>query len=78
MESFNQRKFHTSLVKSELVKDLFQQKMWSPNFDIVYQFASSQLSGEENNKSKWKMEYEDKIYKIYDWDKNLAAYFFPK
>ncbi|MDF2768767.1 MAG: hypothetical protein K0S91_1602, partial [Nitrososphaeraceae archaeon] len=24
------------------------------------------------------MEYEDTIYKIYDWDKNLAGYFFPK
>ena len=23
------------------------------------------------------MEYEDTIYKIYDWNKNLAAYFFP-
>ena len=23
------------------------------------------------------MEYEDTIYKIYDWDKNLAGYFFP-
>lgn len=24
------------------------------------------------------MEYEDTIYKVYDWDKNLAGYFFPK
>ena len=25
----------------------------------------------------WKLEYIDSIYKIYDWDKNLAGYFFP-
>jgi len=30
------------------------------------------------NKTRWKMEYEDTIYKVYDWDKNLAGYFFPK
>jgi hypothetical protein len=36
------------------------------------------LFGIENKKIKWKMEYEDTIYKIYDWDKNLAGYFFPK
>lgn len=24
------------------------------------------------------MEYEDTLYKVYDWDKNLAGYFFPK
>ena len=30
------------------------------------------------NKERWKMEYEDTIYKVYDWDKNLAGYFFPK
>jgi len=36
------------------------------------------LFGSENKKSKWKMEYEDTIYKIYDWDRNLAGYFFPK
>ena len=30
------------------------------------------------NKVRWKMEYEDTIYKVYDWDKNLAGYFFPK
>jgi hypothetical protein len=36
------------------------------------------MFGSENKKSKWKMEYEDTIYKIYDWDRNLAAYFFPK
>ena len=26
---------------------------------------------------KWKFEYEDTIYKIYDWKNNLAGYFFP-
>jgi hypothetical protein len=31
----------------------------------------------EDKKSKWKMEYEDTIYKIYDWNSNLAAYFYP-
>jgi hypothetical protein len=30
------------------------------------------------NKERWKMEYEDTLYKVYDWDKNLAGYFFPK
>lgn len=29
------------------------------------------------NKSKWKIEYEDTVYKIYDWNKTLTAYFFP-
>jgi len=33
--------------------------------------------GVKNKRSKWKMEYEDTIYKIYDWNKNLTAYFFP-
>ena len=28
-------------------------------------------------KSKWKMDYDDSIYKIYDWNGNLTAYFFP-
>jgi hypothetical protein len=36
------------------------------------------LFGIENKKKKWKMEYEDTLYKVYDWDKNLAGYFFPK
>jgi hypothetical protein len=35
------------------------------------------MYGSQNKRSKWKMEYEDTIYKIYDWNKNLAAYFFP-
>jgi len=25
----------------------------------------------------WKLEYFDTVYKIYDWDKKLAGYFFP-
>ncbi|TLX68575.1 MAG: hypothetical protein E6L03_03275 [Thaumarchaeota archaeon] len=36
------------------------------------------MFGSEDKKSKWKMEYEDTIYKIYDWNRILAAYFFPK
>jgi len=35
------------------------------------------MFGKGNKKSKWKIEYEDTIYKIYDWNRNLAAYFFP-
>ena len=33
--------------------------------------------GRKKNKSNWKIEYYDKIYKVYDWNKNLAGYFFP-
>jgi hypothetical protein len=29
------------------------------------------------NKFKWKFEYEDTVYKVYDWNNNLAGYFFP-
>ena len=29
------------------------------------------------NKYKWKFEYEDTIYKVYDHNNNLAGYFFP-
>lgn len=29
------------------------------------------------NKFKWKFEYEDTIYKVYDQNNNLAGYFFP-
>jgi hypothetical protein len=32
----------------------------------------------ESNKPKWKTEYEYTVYKVYDWNKNLAGYFFPK
>ena len=35
------------------------------------------MYGSQSKRFKWKMEYEDTIYKIYDWNKNLAAYFFP-
>lgn len=28
--------------------------------------------------AKWKAEYDDTIYKIYDWNGNLAGYFFPE
>ena len=35
------------------------------------------MFGNNSKKSKWKLEYEDTVYKIYDWNKNLAAYFFP-
>ncbi len=29
------------------------------------------------NKFKWKFEYEDTVYKVYDGSNNLAGYFFP-
>jgi hypothetical protein len=29
-------------------------------------------------KLRWKAEYVNSLYKIYDWDKKLAGYFFPK
>lgn len=35
------------------------------------------MFGSENKRSLWRMEYEDTIYKIYDWNRNLAAYFYP-
>lgn len=36
------------------------------------------MFGKSNNKKlKWKAEYNDRLYKIYDWDGNLAGYFFP-
>lgn len=28
--------------------------------------------------SKWKTEYDDTLYKIYDWDGNLTGYLFPE
>ncbi|HEX7033426.1 MAG TPA: hypothetical protein VF172_10550 [Nitrososphaera sp.] len=30
------------------------------------------------NNATWKTEYEDTLYKVYDWDSNLAGYFFPE
>ena len=35
------------------------------------------MFGRDNKKSKWKVEYDYKIYKVYDLDKKLAGYFFP-
>ncbi len=35
------------------------------------------FTGRKKPKSEWKLEYIDAVYKIYDWDKNLAGYFFP-
>ena len=32
---------------------------------------------EKKGRKNWKGEYEDTIYKIYDWDNNLAGYFYP-
>lgn len=32
----------------------------------------------EGNKPKWRTEYEYTVYKVYDWNKNLAGYFFPR
>ncbi|HEX6647085.1 MAG TPA: hypothetical protein VF047_07885 [Nitrososphaeraceae archaeon] len=32
---------------------------------------------EKKRKKNWKGEYEDTIYKIYDWNNNLAGYFYP-
>jgi hypothetical protein len=34
-------------------------------------------SKNRTNIFKWKFEYEDTIYKIYDWNNNLTGYFFP-
>ena len=31
----------------------------------------------KKEKTKWKCEYDDTVYKIYDWDDNLAGYFYP-
>jgi hypothetical protein len=36
------------------------------------------LFGKRGNSSKkWKAEYDDRLYKIYDWGGNLAGYMFP-
>ena len=32
---------------------------------------------DKKGRKNWKGEYEDTIYKIYDWDNNLAGYFYP-
>ena len=31
-----------------------------------------------SSKPKWKVEYDYTVYKVYDWNKNLAGYFFPR
>lgn len=36
------------------------------------------MFGKGGSRPKWKTEYEETIYKVYDWNKNLAGYFFPK
>jgi hypothetical protein len=35
------------------------------------------FSKKNQNNKQWKIEYIDTVYKIYDWDSNLAGYFFP-
>ncbi len=35
------------------------------------------FSKNNSNGKQWKFEYFDTVYKIYDWNKNLAGYFFP-
>ena len=35
------------------------------------------FSKKTNDNNQWKLEYEDTVYKVYDWDKNLTGYFFP-
>jgi hypothetical protein len=35
------------------------------------------LFGKRGSSNKWKAEYEDTLYKIYDWNGNLASYLFP-
>jgi hypothetical protein len=36
------------------------------------------LFGKASSSNKWKAEYEDTLYKIYDWNNSLAGYLFPK
>ena len=35
------------------------------------------LFSKRGSSNKWKVEYEDTLYKIYDWDGSLAGYLFP-
>ena len=35
------------------------------------------MFGRDGQKVSWKADYENGIYKIYDWNKRLAGYFFP-
>ncbi len=32
---------------------------------------------DKKKRKNWKGEYEDTVFKIYDWDNNLAGYFYP-
>jgi hypothetical protein len=36
------------------------------------------LFGNDRTNKKWNFEYEDTVYKIYDWNNDLAGYFFPR
>jgi hypothetical protein len=36
------------------------------------------LFGQREKRSKWKVEYDYRIYKIYDWNRSLTGYFFPE
>ena len=31
----------------------------------------------KRDRTNWKSEYDDTVYKIYDWDNNLTGYFYP-
>jgi hypothetical protein len=35
------------------------------------------LFGKRGGSNKWKAEYDDTLYKIYDWGGNLTGYLFP-
>ena len=35
------------------------------------------MFSKRRSSNKWKVEYDDTLYKIYDWDGNLAGYLFP-
>ena len=35
------------------------------------------MFGKSRNNPKWKVEYDNTLYKVYDWKENLAGYFFP-
>ncbi len=35
------------------------------------------MFSKRGSSNKWKVEYDDTLYKIYDWDGNLAGYLFP-
>ena len=35
------------------------------------------MFSKRGSSNKWKAEYDDTLYKIYDWDGNLAGYLFP-